>query len=84
MDVLVDLIWLFFMQKVAHSFHHNYFPQKWHMFPELIILHKFLEAHGVICKVQVAHNKLTWHFDLTPSPGCCEFPVSALKNIEEN
>ena len=77
MDVLVDLICLFFLEKVANSFHHNYLLQKWHMFLQLIEGHRLIKARGIISKVQVTHNKLGRNFNLTPGPGCCEFPTSA-------
>ena len=48
MDVFVDVVCLLFMQKMAYSFHYNYFLQQWHILLEFTAMYIFLGTCEVI------------------------------------
>ena len=70
---VVDLICLFFLEKVTHPFQHNYFLQKWHILlePPLYI---FFNACEIVSDVQVPHDELTGYYDRTPGSWCYWIP----------
>lgn len=78
-NVFVDLIRSFLMDKVCNSFHYNDLLQKWHIFLEPTLVYVFLHAWSIIGQVKVTHNKLNRNFYLSPSPWGVEFPISAIK-----
>ena len=76
-NVFTDFLWLFLVEKVSYSFHYYYFLQQWYIFLEPTVVYIFLGSWDVIHKVQVAHDKLHWNFDLYPGPRRCKFPGPA-------
>lgn len=78
-NVFVDLIRAFLVDKVCNSFHYNDLLQKWHIFLEPTLVYVFLRAWSIIGQVKVTHNKLNRNFYLCPSPWGVEFPISAIK-----
>ena len=76
MDVCIDLLWPFLIDKVGCSFNYNCILQIWHRFLETTTVNIFLYTWDAIREVQVAHNELYRHFDLQSSPWSCELPGS--------
>lgn len=77
-NVFVDLIRSFLVDKVSTSFHYNYFLQKWHVFLEPTLVYVFLGAWSVIGQVKVSNNEFCRYFYLAPCPRGGELPVSAM------
>ena len=76
-NVCVDLINPFFVNKVSCPFNYNYILQKWHTSLQPTLVKVILHTWSIIGQVNITHNKLNRNFDFSSSPRRSEFPGPA-------
>lgn len=76
-NVCVDLINPFFVNKVSRPFNYNYILQKWYISFQPTLVKVILHTGSIIGQVNITHDKLDRNFDFSSSPRGSEFPVPA-------
>lgn len=81
-DVVVDLIRLFFIDEMGCAFHHNNFLQQRNIFLEITLVYEFPGARYIVNQVQFSNDEFGGYFYLSACPRRSKFPCPAVKHLK--